>query len=76
MLTLGIDLGTTKVAAVLYDTENPETGFFKCAQIPGHCLQLSVTSSSTGAGGRSMTLMVFQTPERRRRTIRKASTPR
>ena len=26
MLTLGIDLGTTKVAAVLYDTENPETG--------------------------------------------------
>ena len=26
MLTLGIDLGTTKIAAVLYDTENPETG--------------------------------------------------
>ena len=42
MLTLGIDLGTTKVAAVLYDTENPEAG---CAVSAEH------HAASSGAPG-------------------------
>lgn len=34
MLTLGIDLGTTKVAAVLYDTEKTKPDFSNVHKFP------------------------------------------